>query len=121
MTTTNSTTCELREKIEGLHSALNGTVRSFLFSATLLDEIKGQKDDLDISSAAYGVYGTMSVIADYLGEILDHDDDAESEPDSFDDEPEEKAGDDGISLLLAEMNLTKYQRRFVERLLKNLR
>lgn len=121
MTTTNPTTCDLREEIECLHSTLDSSFGRALLGAAIFDDLKDIYGDIDKRSAARGILAALVVIANRLGEILnaDADADAEGEPDSFDDAPEDTAAE-GVRLLMAQMNLTDGQRSFVEAVLKTL-
>ena len=127
MTTTNPTTCDLREKIECLHSTLDSSFGRAFLGAAIFGDLKDIYGDIDKRSAARGILAALVVIANELGEILNAD--AEGEPDSFDDAPEDTAADaddddttdDGEDrVLLAEKKLAEERRRIAKTLLKTL-
>lgn len=129
MTTTNPTTCALREEIEVLHETLTFSFTRALLGAAIFGDLKDKYSDIDRTSAARGILAALIVIGDRLGEILDRVGTDEDEPDSFDDESEDTAAeaddddttDDGENrVLLAEKKLAEERRRIAKTILKTL-
>lgn len=129
MTTTNPTKDNLREEIEVLHETLSPSFTRALVGIAIFEDLKDSYDDLDSRSALRGIYETLIVIGDRLGEILDQTDSNGDDTDSFDDAPEDTAADaddddttdDGEDrVLLAEKKLAEEHRRIAKTLLKTL-